>query len=50
MKNNLSFRFYLTCTLVFWLPNLDKIDWFHSVLSMKGKLTAQYCLGADMQE
>ena len=26
MKNNLSFGFYSTCTLVFWLPNLDKLD------------------------
>ena len=26
MKNNLSFGFYSTCTLVFWLPNLDKFD------------------------
>ena len=28
MKNNLSFRFYSTCTLVFWLPNFDKFDKF----------------------
>ena len=26
MKNNLSFGFYSTCTLVFWLPTLDKFD------------------------
>ena len=25
-KNSLSFGFYSTCTLVFWLPNLDKFD------------------------
>ena len=25
-KNNLSFGFYSTCTLVFWLPNLNKFD------------------------
>ena len=24
--NNLSLGFYSTCTLVFWLPNLDKFD------------------------
>ena len=44
MKNNLSFRFYSTCTLVlvFWLPTLDK---FHSLLSMNGKLMTQYCPG-----
>ena len=26
MKNNLSFEYYSTCTLVFWLPNYDKFD------------------------
>ena len=26
MKNDLSFGFYSTCTLVFWLLNLDKFD------------------------
>ena len=26
MKNNLSFGFYSTCTLVFWLPHLDKFN------------------------
>ena len=26
MKNNLSFGFYSLCTLIFWLPNLDKFD------------------------
>ena len=26
MKNNLSFGFYSTSTLAFWLPNLDKFD------------------------
>ena len=26
MKNNLSFGFYSTCTLVLWLPNLDKFN------------------------
>ena len=25
-ENNLSFGFYSTCTLVFWLPNLDKFE------------------------
>ena len=50
MKNNLSFGFYLTCTLVFWLPNLDKFDLFHLPLSMNGELTTQYCPGVDMQE
>ena len=38
MKNNLSFGFYSTCTLAFWLPNLVKFDQFHSLLSMKGSL------------
>ena len=47
MKNNLSFGFYSTCTLVFWLPNLDKYDYLHSLLSMNGKLTTQYCPGFD---
>ena len=26
MKNNFNFGFYLTCTLLFRLPNLDKFD------------------------
>ena len=50
MKNNMSFGLYSTCTLVFWLQNLDKIDKFHSLLSMNGKLTAQFCPGFDLQE
>ena len=50
MKNNLSFGLYLTCTLVLWLPSLDKFDKFHSLMSMNGKLTTQYCPGVDMQE
>ena len=50
MKSNLSFGFYSTCTLVFWLSNLDKFDLFHSLLSMNGKLSTQYCPGVDMQE
>ena len=50
MKKNLSFGFYSTCTLVFWLPNLDKFDYFHSLLSMNGKPTTQYCPGVAMQE
>ena len=50
MKNNLSFGFYSTCTLVFWLPNLDKFDWFLSLLSINEKLTTQYFPGVDMQE
>ena len=44
-ENNLSFGFYSACTLVFWLLNLDKYDCFHSLLSMNGKLTTQYCSG-----
>ena len=39
MKNNLSFGFYSTCTLVFWLPTLDLFDKFHSLLSLNWKLT-----------
>ena len=50
MKNNLTFGFYTTCTLVFWLPNLDKFDKFHSLLSVNGKLTTQYRKGVDMQK
>ena len=50
MKNNFSLGFYSACTLVFWLPNLDKFDYFHSLLSLNGKLTTQYCPGVDMQE
>ena len=42
LKNNLSFGFYSTCTIVFGLPNLDKYDYFHSLLPMNGKLTTQY--------
>ena len=34
MKNNLSFGFYLTCTLVFRLQNLDEFVKFHSLLSV----------------
>ena len=49
-ENNLSFGFYSTCILVFWLPNLDKFDKFHSLLSINRKLTTQYCPGVDMQE
>ena len=49
-EKKLSFEFYLICTLVFWLPNLDKFDLFHLLLSMNGKLTTQYCQGGDMQE
>ena len=26
LKKNLIFGFYSTCTLVFWLPNLDEFD------------------------
>ena len=47
IKNNLSFVVLSECTLVFWLPNLDKL---HSLMSMNGKLTAQYCPAIDMQE
>ena len=50
MENSLIFGLYSMCTLVFWLPNLDKFDKFHSLLSMNGKLTTQYCPGVDMQE
>ena len=50
IKNNLTLGFCSTCTLVFWLPNLDKFDYFHSLLSMNGKLTTQYCPGVDMQK
>ena len=50
MKNDFSFGFYLTCTLVSWLSNLDKFDKFRSLLSMNGKLSTQYCPGVDMQE
>ena len=50
MKNIFSFGFYSTCTLVFWLPKLDKFDWFHSLLSMNGKLATQFCPGVDKQE
>ena len=50
MKNNFSFRFKSACTLVFGLPNLDKFDEFHSLLSINGKLTTQCCPGVDMQE
>ena len=50
MKNNLSFGFYSTFTLVFRLPNLDKFVKFHSLLSMNGKLRTQYCPGVVMQE
>ena len=50
MKNSFRFGFYSTCTLIFWLPTLDKFDKFHSLLSMNGKLTTQYCPGVDMQE
>ena len=49
-KNNFSFGFYSSCTLVFWLPHLDKFDLFHLLLSMNGNLTTQYCPGVDMQE
>ena len=35
---------------VFRLPTLDKFDWFHSLLSMNGKLATQYCPGVDMRE
>ena len=42
MKNNLSFAFYSTYTLVFWLRTLDKFNKFHSLLSTNGKLTTQY--------
>ena len=31
MKNNLSFGFYSTSTLAFWLPNLDKLVSFTTV-------------------
>ena len=51
MKNNLSFGvFFVQCTLVFWLPTLDKFNKFKSLLSMNMKLTTQYCPGVDMQE
>ena len=50
MKNNFSFGFYSTCTLVFCLAILDKFDKMYLLLSMNGKLTAQYRLGVDMQE
>ena len=50
MKTNLRFGLYSTCTLVFWLPNLDKFDYFHLLLSMNGKLTTQYCPGVDIQK
>ena len=46
----MSFGFYSTCTIVFWLPNLDKSDKFYSLLSMNRKLTSQYFPGVDMQE
>ena len=49
MKNNLSFAFYMACTLVFWLPNLDKFVKFHSLRSMNGKLRTQNCPGVNMQ-
>ena len=49
-ESNLSFGFYFTCTLVFWLPNFDKFDKFHSLLSMNEKLTTEYCRGVDMQK
>ena len=49
MKNNL-FWVLFDMSLVFWLPNLDKFDKFHSLLSMNWKLTTQYCPGVDMQE
>ena len=41
---------FSTCTLVFWLPNLIKFDWFHSLPSMNGALTTQYYPGVHMQE
>ena len=46
---NLSFGFYSTCTLVFWLPTLDMFDQFHSLLSMNGKLTTKYYPGVDFK-
>ena len=50
MKNNFSFGFYSTCTFVFWLPNLGKLDSFHALLTKNGKLMTQYCPCVDMQE
>ena len=50
MKNNLSFGFYSTCTLAFWLPNLDKFNKLQSLLSMNKKLTTRYCPGVAMLE
>ena len=47
-KNNLSFGTFSTCILVFWLPNLDKFDKFHSLLSINGKLMTQYSPRVDM--
>ena len=49
-KNNLSFCTFSTCTLVFWLPNLDKFDKFHSLLSINWKLMTQYSPRVDMQD
>ena len=50
MKNNFSLGFYSTCTSLFWLQNLGKLDSFHALLTANGKLMAQYCPCVDMKK